>query len=547
MENNKFHLKRLKFFGFITTIFFVLLGVRLYYLQVYKYPTFSELALKQRSKEVMLYPKRGIIFDRNLAPLTNIDITPTIILPKDLINKDKDIYYQVLNNTTLTYGEFYKMINSNDYLLQIPLSKDIIIEDKASSIFFANIINRYKSGNLLSHVIGYINKAENTGEAGLEKVYDEFLRNNDKKSLMVEYDKSRSIILGGSEYVNEISDPNNPAGVKVTIDENIQTIVEAIMDEKKINGAVVVAEVKTGKLLSLASRPNFNQDEIQKYIYNNNMALYNKAIQVGYPPGSIFKIVVLLAALEEENDFINNEYYCPGYEDIGNVRIKCTGIHGAINLEEAFAKSCNAAFIQVGKKIGGYKIIELAKRLNLGEKINIGLLEEIGGNLPEGDDLLGAAIGNISIGQGKIEVTPLQVTNLLMIIANNGIQKHLTLIEGITNKDGKILKEFNKEDDKQLISSEIANITYDYLISVVKNGTGKTIDINNIGGAGGKTGSAEAILNKSPTIHGWFTGFFPEKDPKYVITVLIEEGYSGSKSAAPIFEEICKEINKIYP
>src|SRR5690606_37141125 len=109
------------------------------------------------------------------------------------------------------------------------------------------------------------------------------------------------------------------------------------------------------------------------------------------------------------------------------------GIHGNIDLEEAFSLSCNSAFIQIGKKVGAEKIIELAKRLNFGEKIKTGLLEENAGRLPEGDNIKGPAIGNISIGQGMIEATPLQITNLLMIIANRGIQKHLTIVDSITN------------------------------------------------------------------------------------------------------------------
>lgn len=539
--------KRLLSFGITSTLIAILLGLRLYYVQVYNAPTYAELALRQRSKEISLYPKRGIIYDRNLVPLTNIDTTPTLIIQKRILKEDINLYNQVLNHTTLNYNEFYDIFNKNDYLLQIPVKERFSIDDKYSNIFFVDVVKRYRKDNPLSHVIGYINKAENSGEYGLEKVYDEYLSKNDEKSLIIEYDKSRTIVLDGAEYVNELQDPNNPSGVKLGIDYQIQKTVEEIMDESNVNGAVVVAEVETGKILSLASRPNFNQDEITKYLDNNDMTLYNKTIQVGYPPGSIFKIVVLIASLESEYDFLNEAYFCKGYEEINNIRINCTSEHGLLTLEEAFAKSCNSSFIQIGKRLGGKRIIETAKRLGFGERINIGLLEEIKGKLPNGDELKGAAIGNISIGQGKIEATPLQITNLLMIIANNGIQKHMTIIDGITNKSGQILKEFNKEDDKQVISSYVAGITYDYLLSVVKKGTGKSMEVGWFGGAGGKTGSAEAILLGKDTIHGWFAGFFPEKSPKYVITVLVEEGYSGIKSAAPIFEKIAKEINKIYP
>jgi peptidoglycan glycosyltransferase/penicillin-binding protein 2 len=546
-ENNKNYNKRLIAFGVFSSIVLISLGLRLFYLQIYNGETYSEMALMQRSKEISLYPKRGIIYDRNLEPLTNIDITTKLIIPKSIVNSNEEIYNQILEYTTLSYSELYKIINSDEYLLQIPVKEEFIIEDKISSAYFAKITDRYNKENLLSHVIGYINKAENIGEAGLEKVYDEYLKINDKKSLILEYDKSRTIVLNGAEYVSDLTDVNNPAGVKLTIDSKIQHIVEEIMDQSNLNGAVVVAEVDSGEILAMASRPNFNQDYIQEFLDNNDMTLYNKAIQVGYPPGSIFKVVVLLAAIESGEDFFNREYYCNGYEEINNVKIKCTAKHEELNLEEAFSQSCNSVFIQLGKEIGGKKVIELAKQLGFGSKINVGLLEEIEGNLPEGDNLLGPAIGNISIGQGEIEATPLQITNLLMTIANNGVQKDLTIVEGITNKEGKIIKEYSKNPDMPVLSSTTANIAYDYLVKVVEGGTGKQLDVKSIGGAGGKTGSAEAILNRELTIHGWFAGFYPVKNPKYVITVLVEKGGAGSKSAAPIFEKIAKEINKIYP
>lgn len=548
MENKNSGIKkRLISFGLLSTIIFLALGARLYYIQIYKSPAFSEQALKQRGKEVALYPKRGIIFDRNLVPLTNNVHTQNIILPKSLLRENKAVQDLIIKYTSLSYKEIVQMVNSDDYLLQIPLKENISITNQPLNVFLVDIIERYSEDNLLSHVIGYTSNADNSGESGLEKVYDEFLKIGDKKSLLVEYDRNRSLILGGTEYVNEITDPNNPAGVKLTIDYQIQKSVEDIMDEKRVNGAAIVTEISTGKILSLVSRPNYNQDSIEEDLWGPNMALYNKAIQVGYPPGSIFKIIVLIAALEDNPNITREQFHCKGYEEINNVRINCTKEHGELTLKQAFEQSCNSAFIQLGKQVGSKKIINLAKELNFGEKINIGLLEEIGGNLPEGNDLLGPAIGNISIGQGKIEVTPLQIANLINTIANNGIQKHLTIIEGITNKDGKVLKPYNKEDDIRVVSTRTSEIVLEYLESVVIKGTGRNLEMSSIGGAGGKTGSAEAILNKKGTIHGWFTGYFPENNPKYSITVLVEEGNSGSKSAAPIFEKIAKEINNIYP
>ena len=187
----------------------------------------------------------------------------------------------------------------------------------------------------------------------------------------------------------------------------------------------------------------------------------------------------------------------------------------------------------------------MAERLGMGERINIGLVEEVKGNLPKGKELKGPAIGNISIGQGSIEITPLQITNMMLIIANKGIRKDMTIVDGITTKDGYMIKEFKRNDDERIISQDIAEIVQDFMIEVVLEGTAKNMDLDFVGGAGGKTGSAQAVFKGKETIHGWFSGFYPAKNPNYVITVFVEGGFSGSGAAVPIFEDIAKRIHQI--
>lgn len=534
--------KRINYCKFMVFIVFIGLLVRLYHIQILDKNNLKLASLKQRSKEIILNSKRGPIFDRNLVPLTDDNVFRILIFKKEKLVKDEKLLRTIKENTSLSSRELRNVLNSPNILIEIPINKDLIIaEDK--DILTTNKVNRYSDKALLSHVIGYINDSQNKGETGIEKSYDEFLNKTDKKSLFVEYDKSRSVILGKEYYVDNSTLPTDPTGVQLTIDYNIQSIVEDILDRKKIKGAVIVTEAKTGEILSLASRPNFDQNHMKDYFTRDDMALYNKAIQVSYPPGSIFKIVVFLAAVEEDLNFLDKEFHCKGNEIINNVEIKCNSLHGDLSLTEGFAKSCNSVFIQMGKEIGSKKIIEMAKRLGFGNKINIGLTEEIEGLLPQDDDLLGAAIGNISIGQGKIQVTPLQITNMLLTIVNDGMQKDMSIVKGITNKDGIMIKAYNKEEDKFIVAKDIVQTIRKPLEEVLVSGTARRLDLNEIGGAGGKTGSAEGSLSGKKAVHGWFTGYYPKDDPKYVITVLVEDGRSGSLSAAPIFEEICKKIN----
>lgn len=546
-EGNLVH-KRLVQFAFLSLFAFVLISLRLYWIQISNHDRFKTEALKQRSKEISLYPNRGIIYDRNLIPLTNANRKNILLVFREKLMEDAKLRDFILEYTDLDYLDMINLFSKREEILSIPLKREIDITDTSKDIFVTDRTERYLDNNLLSHVIGYINKSENRGESGIEKVYDDILVNQKKRnSLYLEFDEKQNVFLGGEYQVDHSISSLEPSAVKLTVDYHIQKIVEDTMDQYKANGAVVVTDAETGDIMALASRPNFNQESIEEYLEREDMTLYNRAIQVGYPPGSLFKIVVLLAALEDNLEYLEKSYYCKGYEQIGEVVISCNNTegHGYIDINEAFSVSCNSAFIQLGQEIGSRKIIDMAKRLGFGDKINIGLLEETSGILPEGAEIHGPVIGNISIGQGSIEVTPIQITNLMMIIANDGVMKPMSIVEGITAEDGTMIKPYNRPEEKQVISTSISRIIKDFLIDVVDYGTARNLDLDDIGGAAGKTGSAQAILNRKETIHGWFTGFYPIDKPKYVITVIVEEGISGAQSAVPVFEKIAKEIERI--
>ena len=356
-QNNGLYKKRTTAMGILFTIVFFLLLLRLYYIQFVKSDELLSGALNQRGHEIYLSPNRGTIFDRNNIPLTNDEKIPTLIVQRKDLLEDDELLKIIQKNTLLTFKEFNNRIHSNENLLLFPMSKDFVLDNQKNNLYIIDIIDRYNDKNLLSHVIGYINKSDNRGESGIEKVFDEYLNIDALDSFIIEYDKSRTMILDSSYHVNQNINPYNPSGVKLTIDKSIQESVETILDKHNLNGSIIITDVYTSDILAMVSRPNFDQDNIQRYFNDSNMNLYNKSIQVGYPPGSIFKIVVLLTALEEDTKAIQDEYYCNGYEEINGIRINCSGRHGYISLEEGFAKSCNSVFIQLAQCVGDRKSV----------------------------------------------------------------------------------------------------------------------------------------------------------------------------------------------
>lgn len=539
---------RFTIFNIFVCLSFMLLTIRLGYIQIVKGSSYKEQAERQRVNEIALEPLRGIIYDRNKIPLTNCEKEDICIVIKEILSKDKNVYNYIKDVCELSSGELEDIINrKNSNIIKIPIKKETKLK-KPNSIILSQEVIRYDPNNLLAHVIGYVRKSDNIGVSGLEQAQNDLLTANESyQSIKFIVDGKKKMIpgLGYQKVDKTIGKITN--SIQLTIDKSIQQVVEKIMDEKQMDGAIIVADVDSGDILAMASRPNFDQANVRAKSSNASMAFFNKCIRVGYPPASLFKTVVLLTALENDMVSFDEIFTCDGVQKIGNTEIKChthkDGGHGEINIEEAFYDSCNCAFIQLGQRLGGQLIIDTAIRLGFGQKVNIGLsAEEIEGILPKNNELLGPAIGNISIGQGKIEVTPLQITNMMLTIANNGLQKDMSLLKALVLEDGSVVKYIPREADKRIFDEEYALIIKDLMKKVITDGTAKEyISLN----AGGKTGTAQAPLNGKKINHAWFSGFYDFENPKYVVTVLFENRTSGGKYAGTVFQEVIKAIEAI--
>lgn len=531
---------------FIFILIYSFLIYRLTDIQFIDSDIYKEKMISQNTYRVDLNSGRGIIYDRNGEPLTDTVKKQIIVAEKKKLFNDTKYKELVKKTANIDEIELFKYIEEQieSSVVEIKtdkLSKEVKEELENQGLIVAEKVDRYSSDRLLSHTIGYIKKADKIGEAGIEKSMEDILNNSNEKyvSAFKAGEKYNIGILKGSvKKVNEDEDAKN---IRLTVDKSMQKKVEKILDKEENPSAVVISDIDTGEILSMASRPTFNPSNLSEGSEIDDGKFINRAIQRTYPPGSVFKIVVLYAALENKIINENYNYNCVGKVSVGeNEELKCNNLngHGMQNLQQAFSNSCNTAFYDIASKVGKKNILDAAKKLHLDEKIDIGLDEEKNRELP--NDI---AIRNLSIGQGDLEFTPLQINQMTQIVANNGTYKPLYIYDSIIDNNKNIIKTFKTAKSEEIISPYIMTIIKEMMKDVSKNGTAKDL-IDLEGGCGVKTGTAQSVSNGNKVNHGWISGYYPEKNPKYAITVFIEGTKENSKSAIPIFKEICQIINK---
>ena len=536
---------------FIFIIGYLVLVYRIIDIQFIDSDLYQEKIENQNTRKIELNSGRGTIYDRNKKPLTDTKISKIIVVPKTQIlndNETKDLVNKIIKDesgdlkTDIEYKVLESVVEietkSIDYNLEKQLEeKGVIVENKKL---------RYSSDGLLSHTIGYISSVDKIGQYGIEKSMEELLNNSHEEYVSVfkagqagnEGNKNVGILKGTIKTVDKNDDDKH---IKLTIDKDIQSIVEDTVDKEENPSAVVISDVNTGEILAISSRPTFDQYDLSKYINSRDGETMNRAIQVNYPIGSIFKIVVLYAALENNKIEENNTYECSGSITIGNNNeiLNCNKLdgHGPQTLKDAFSNSCNPAFLDIAMKVGKENIIEAARKLHMEEKVDIGLEEENFDLIPDN-----ISIRNLAIGQGSMEFTPIQVNQMTQIIANNGTYKPLYLYDSILDSNKNIIKTFKNTKSEDIISPYSISKVKELMKNVSKEGTGK--ELNDLpGGCGVKTGTAQSTVNNIKVNHSWITGFYPENKPKYAITVLVEGNENGNKQALPIFKEICMKIN----
>ena len=378
----------------------------------------------------------------------------------------------------------------------------------------------YPYGSVFAHVVGYSTK----GNTGIESIASSYLLNTHiNPALQILYELKEQKTMGDT--------------VKTTLNVKIQKAAYEALGDKK--GAVVVLNPKTGAILAMVSKPDYNPNEINEIWdelvseENKNSNLVNRATQGLYPPGSTFKILTLLEYIQENpGNYEEFSFDCDSVYEVGDYSIKCSKLvsHGEEDLITAFAKSCNGAFSSIGQTLNFSSMYKLCEKFGFNEKLPTDLLSNASSFVLKDSSSVWDVL-QTSIGQGKTTITPLHNAMIAAAVANNGVMMKPYVLDTVESESGTVIKSFSPENYRTVMSKDEAAILQKYMRAVVTDGTGSKAEGDGYQVAG-KTGSAEFATGKET--HAWFVGYADVEDPEIVVSVLVEEGGSGGSAAAPI-------------
>ena len=553
---------------FVIFIFLSLI-LRMMYLQLYRGDKYAYLAEKNRFKLKKIESPRGKIYDRNgrlvvtngagyrLVYLKERDNNPEIVKEiSEVTGYDEEfIKKRIKNGEIFPYTRENVLVESLDEETAHKLMEKIIDYPYLQVQTYSK--RRYLYDSTASHSIGYVKKISEKeyeklkdegysprdiiGKDGLERTYDKELQGEDGYEY-IEVNAFNRV----QRRVAEEKIPVPGKNLYMTLDMELQEYMEEQFKEDKRVGAFIAMDPKTGELITMVSYPTYSlnmfssqilNEDWQKIINDPGRPLTNKTIAGEYPPGSVFKVVSAISFLENGIDPKEKYLDRNGYYEIGKWRWRAwkAGGHGYVDMKKSIVESANPYYYRLADQIGHKSIVETAHIFGLGEKTGIDIPGEKRGILPDvewkkkvigsgwykGDTIL------LSIGQGYLTVTPLQIAVLYAAIANKGYTYSPHLAKSLVDFSGEKVEEvLGKKHEIKNFPKKYYDILNDALIATVaqNNGTTKILRRKDITVAA-KSGSAQNAHSK--TTHAWVAGYFPAEDPEIVFTVVLEGAGGG--------------------
>jgi penicillin-binding protein 2 len=569
------HRVRMLHAGIVLVLMFFL--VNFWYLQVVRGDRYRALAENNRLRKVELMPARGVITDRSGEIIASTRPSLKLVLRREDIRDAEGQIRRVAPILGIPMEELWERYSK---MRGRPLFEPLVLEEDIGLPELARIESRrelfpsvevhqiprrsYPDGSAIAHALGYVGevsiaqlnsggggglqRGDIVGKAGIERAYDDDLRGSRGWKYVSVNNLGRRL---GEGRVG--AEPRAGSQMRLTLDLEMQrTLVEAFGDEA---GAGVFMEVKTGEILALVSAPTYDPNEFADGISmeawdaiqgDSRQPLHNRAIASFYAPGSTFKVLVAIAALEDRPADAPDRVWCNGSAIIYGSRRLCwkRGGHGWVGLREAVTYSCNVFFYQMGKALGIEPIHRYGSMFRLGQLTEVDLPGESAGILPSsqwkrenlGEIWYPGDTISVAIGQGLLAVTPIQLARMMSAVATGGRLPwpHLH-------------PEFHREPQDVPISQSTFAFVQSSLEEVVREGTGRSASIPGITVAG-KTGTAQVykhsagvdsdLLPKDERDHAWFAGYAGEVEPEIAFAIVVEHGGHGGSSAAPIARRV---------
>jgi len=533
----------------IISFFFIL--IKLLLIQVFQSDYLSKKADRQHDLFLELESKRGRIFDRNLRPLSlNLPVESLYAIPDEIENKEEAVRRL---SDLLGLSRFYledRLNRKKSFVwLARKLSEKKVSKIKDLDIKGLNFIKEnkrfYPNAHLASHIIGF-SGIDNNGLEGMELYYNDYLEGIPGRCLLLRDAQQRKISL--TKY---FFPPRDGYDLVLTIDETIQFIaereLERIFKRYRAKAAmIVVIDPKTGEILALANRPNFDLNSYANYKIDYRR---NRVISDFFEPGSVFKIVTASAALEEKKVSEEDEFFCEeGQYRVANHILHDHKPHGWLKFRQVIVQSSNIGTTKVAQILGPKIIYRYMKLFGFGSLTQIDLVGEVSGVVKKPSDWSGTSIGAIPIGQ-EVGVTALQLVCAIASIANNGLYMKPFVVKYVKDKKGELIKEFHPTVIRRVISEETARRMKDILTGVVEQGTGRYAKIKGLKVAG-KTGTAQKFIDGTYShskFYASFIGFAPVDDPIVAIAVVVDEprgSHYGGVVSAPVFKNVLQDTLK---
>lgn len=578
-SNRQLIQQRLNLFRFPVLLIFFILAARLWQLQIINGAEYERRAEENRIRTMLLVAPRGTISDRNRIPLVENRPSFNMLLYREAM-KDQDATIEFL---TTKLGMDAEAIEAQLRRSQnAGLYRPILIKEDADMEAIAIVEAHrkdhpeiqigpeprrlYHYGRLAAHLLGYVGEVSEqdlaannfpgatagtlVGRTGVERIYNHLLVGTDGERQVLVDSRGREVGI-----VQEI-DSIIGGEVALTIDLDLQSVAEAALQDKV--GAIVAMDPRNGEILVMASSPSFDpnafsarisSDTWNALISDPDHPMQNRTIQNSYPPGSIFKLIMAEAGLGEGLLDGDPQVYCSGGSVYYGRTFHCHDKkgHGSLRLEQAIAKSCNIFFYELGKKLGISTIAEHAQALGLGTRTGIDLPGEKSGIMPSPEWKLQTRRGkwyagetiSVSIGQGAVSTTPLQLLRAVSAIVTGGrlVTPHVLLwAEKKTELEWPVVTVPVSEDSARRVREGMR-------LSAT-SGTSRNAAIPGVEICG-KTGTVQVIGNEKKAMargktgdHSWFVGFAQKDTPEIAVAVFVEHGGTGGSAAAPLAREI---------